>query len=138
MKEAIKIVNLRPVDGYTPKMKKVIDTREKYEVELELEEMPNAVWAAMFKDELAKSSPPNYLPNSRKDPHLNDKSITFFSSISQIENDGKRIAKLVDSVNEQVKQENKKIEEENKKEKGAEAEDEAIIRQMRDALKKII
>ena len=138
MKEAIKIVQLRPVDGYTPKMKKVLDTREKYEVELELEEMPDTVWAAMFKDELAKSSPPNYLQSSRKDPHLNDKSITFFTSISQIENDGKRIAKLVDSVNEQVKQENKKIEEENKKEKGAEAEDEAIIRQMRDALKKII
>jgi hypothetical protein len=138
MREAIKIVNLRPVDGYTPKMKKVIATREKYEVELELEESPDTVWAAMFKDELIKSSPPDYLQNSRKDPHLNDKSITFFTSISQIENDGKRIAKLVDSVNEQVKQENRKIEEENKKEKGTEAEDEAIIRQMRDALKKII
>ena len=138
MKEAIKTVNLRPVNGYTPKMKKVADTREKYEVELELEEKPSAVWVTIFKDELTKSSPLNYLQNSRKDPHLNDKSITFFTSISQIENDGKRIAKLVDSVNEQVKQENKQIEEETKKEKGAEAEDEAIMRQMRDVLKKII
>ena len=138
MREAIKIVNLRPVDGYTPKMKKVITSREKYEVELELEESPDTVWAAMFKAELIKTSPSGYLQNSRKDPHLNDKSITFFTSISQIENDGKRIAKLVDSVNEQVKQENKQIEEETKKEKGAEAEDEAIIRQMRDVLKKII
>jgi hypothetical protein len=138
MKEAIKIVSLRPVDGYTPKMKKLKDTKEKYEVELELEESPGTAWAAMFQDELIKSSPPNHLQNSRKDPHLNDRSITFFTTISQIENDGKRIAKLVDSVNEQVKQENKKIEEENKKERGAEAEDEAIIKQMRDALKKII
>jgi hypothetical protein len=116
----------------------VLDTRERYEVELELEEIPGKVWADIFRDELAKSSPPSHLQNSRRDSHLNDKSITFFTSISQIENDGKRIAKLVDSVNEQVKQENKKIEEENKKEKGAEAEDEAVIRQMRDALKKII
>ena len=138
MQEAIKIVNLRSVDGYTPKMKKVADTREKYEVELELEESPDDVWAAMFKDKLIKSSPSDYLENSRKDPHLNANSISFFTSLSQIENDGKRIAKLVDSVNEQVKQENKNIEEENKVEKGAEAEDEAIIRQMRDILKKII
>lgn len=138
MKEAIKIVNLRPVDGHTPKMNKMRDTKEKYEVELELEESPDTVWAAMFKEELIKSLPPNHLENSRKDPHLNDKSITFFTSLNQIENDGKRIARLVDSVNEEVKQENKKIEEENKKERGAEAEDEAIIRQMRDALKKII
>ncbi len=138
MKEAIKIINLTPVDGYTPKMKKVADTREKYEVELELEESPDNVWAAMFKDELIKSSPPDYLENSRKDPHLNANSITFYTSLRQIETDGKRIAKLVDSVNEQVKQENIKIEEENNVEKGAEAEDEASIRQMRDALKKII
>ena len=138
MKEPIKMVNLRPVDGYTPKMKKVIDTREKFEVELELDESPDHVWAAMFKDELIKNSPQDHLPNSRNDPHLNAKSITFFTSIGQIENDGKWIVKLVDSVNEQVKQENKRIEEENKKEKGAEAEDEAIIRQMRIALKKII
>lgn len=137
MREAIKIVSLRPVDGYTPKMKKVTDTREKFEVELELEESPDTVWATMFRDELIKSTPPGHL-QSRTDPHLNDKSITFFTSISQIENDGKRIAKLVASVNEQAKQENRKIEEETKKEKGAEAEDEAIIRQMRDALKKII
>ena len=114
------------------------NTKERYEVELELEESPDTVWAAMFKDEFIKKSPPDYLQNLSKDPHLNDKSITFFTSISQIENDGKWIAKLVDSVNEQVKQENKKIEEENKKEMGAEAEDEAIIKQMRDALKKII
>jgi len=138
MREAIKIVSLRPVDGYTPKMKKVAGIREKFEVELELEESPDTVWATMFRDELIKSSPPGHLQNSRTDPHLNDKSITFFTSISQIENDGKRIAKLVASVNEQAKQENRKIEEETKKEKGAEAEDEAIIRQMRDALKKII
>ena len=138
MREAIKIVNLKPVDEYTPKMKKVLDSREKFEVELELEESPDTVWATMFRDELIKSSPQGYLQNSSKDPHLNDKSITFFTSISQIENDGKRIAKLVDSVNEQVKQENKQIEEETKKEKGAEAEDEAIMRQMRDVLKKII
>lgn len=138
MREAIKIVSLRPVDGYTPKMKKVTTTREKFEVELELEESPDTVWATMFRDELVKSSPKGYLPNSSKDPHLNDKSITFFTSISQIEKDGKRIAKLVDSVNEQAKQENRKIEEETKKEKGAEAEDEAIIIKMRDALKKII
>ena len=138
MRETIKTVNLKPVDEYTPKMKKVLASREKFEVELELEESPDTVWATMFRDELIKSSPPGYLQNSSKDPHLNDKSITFFTSISQIENDGKRIAKLVDSVNEQVKQENKKIEEETKKEKGAEAEDEAIIRQMRDVLKKII
>src|SRR4030065_2146398 len=104
MSEAIKIVSLRPVDGYTPKMKKVLTTREKFEVELELEESPDTVWATMFRDELIKSFPPSYLPNSSKDPHLNDKSITFFTSISQIENYGKRIAKLVDSVNEQVKQ----------------------------------
>ena len=138
MREAIKIVNLKPVDEYTPKMKKVLSSREKFEVELELEESPDTVWATMFRDELIKSSPQGYLQNSSKDPHLNDKSITFFTSISQIENDGKRIAKLVDSVNEQVKQENKQIEEETKKEKGAEAEDEAIMRQMRDVLKKII
>jgi hypothetical protein len=138
MKEAIKIVNLRPVDGYTPKMNKVKDTREKYEIELELEESPENVWADLFKDELMKNSPPGHLVNSRNDPHLNAKSITFFTSISQIEEDGKWIVKIVDSVNEQVKQENEKIEEENKKEKGAEAEDEAIIKQMRIALKKII
>ena len=138
MKEAIKIVKLRPVNGYTPKMKKVKDTREKYEVELELEESPDTVWAAMFRDEVTNSLPPNHLESSRKDTHLNDKSITFFTSISQIENDGKQIAKLVDSVNEEVKQENKKIEEENKTEKGVDAEDEAIMRQMRDVLKKII
>ena len=138
MKEAIKIVNLRPVDGYTPKMNKVKDTREKYEVELELEESPEDVWAVLFRDELMKNSPPGHLENSRNDPHLNAKSITFFTSIGQIEEDGKWIVKIVDSVNEQVKQENEKIEEENKKEKGAEAEDEAIIKQMRDALKKII
>jgi hypothetical protein len=119
-------------------MNKVKDTKDKYEIELELEESPDHVWAALFKDEMIKSSPPDYLENSRKDPHLNVKSITFFTSLNQIENDGKRIAKLVDSVNEQVKQENKKIEEENKVEKGEEAEDEAIIRKMRDALKKII
>ena len=138
MREAIKTVNLRPVDGYTPKMKKVPATREKFEVELELEESPDTVWATMFRDELIKSSPKGYLQNSSKDPHLNEKSITFFTSISQIEKDGKRISKLVDSVNEQAKQENRQIAEETKKEKGAEAEDEAIIRQMRDALKKII
>ena len=137
MKETIKIVTLSPVDGYTPKMKKVIDTREKYEVELELEENPDHVWAAMFRDELMSllQDPAQRL---RRDPHLNVNSITFFTSISQIENDGKRIAKLIDSVNEQVKQENIKIEKENKAEKGAQEEDEAIIRQMRDLLKKII
>ena len=138
MKEAIKIIKLRPVDGYAPKIKKVKDTKEKYEVELELEESPDTVWAVLFKDELMKNSPPDHLENSRNDPHLNAKSITFYTSMSQIENDGKWITKIVDSVNEQVKQENKKIEEENRKEKGAEAEDEATIKQMRTALKKII
>ena len=138
MKEPIKIVNLRPVDGYTPKMKKVTDTKEKYEVELELEKSPGNVWAAMFKDEMVKSSLPSYLENSRKEPHLNAKSITFYSSLKLIETDGKRIALLVDSVNEQAKQENIKIIEENKKEKVDEEEDEAIIRQIRDALKRII
>jgi hypothetical protein len=133
MREAIKIVKLRPVDGYAPKIKKVKDTREKFEVELELEESPDTYWHATFKNELTKSSLPNYLQ-----PHLKDMSITFFTVVSQIENDAKRIAKIVDSVNEQAKQENEKIKEENKKETGAEAEDEDIIRQMRDALKKII
>jgi hypothetical protein len=33
MKEAIKEVNLRPVNGYVPKMKKVVETRDKYSVE---------------------------------------------------------------------------------------------------------
>ena len=44
MKEAIKEVNLRSVDGYTPKMKKVTETREKYEIELELEDTPDIFW----------------------------------------------------------------------------------------------
>jgi hypothetical protein len=138
MKEAIKMVNLRPVDGYAPKMKKVKDTREKYEVELELEASPGTFWVVLFKDELMKSLPPGHLENSRNDPHLNDKSITFFTSLNKIEYDGKLIAKLVDSVNARVKQEDIRILEENKEEKEEEELEEDVIRQMRDALKKII
>lgn len=138
MKEKIKMVNLRPVDGYTPKINKVTDTRELFEVELELEETPDNIWATMFKDEMIKNLPPDYLQNSRRDPHLKDKSIIFFTTINQIETDGKQIANLVDAVNEQVKQENIKIKEENQKEKGEKEEDEAIKRRMHDKLKKII
>ncbi len=138
MKEAIKIVNLRPVEGYTPKMKKVEGTKEKYEVELELEDTPDNFWAALFKDELMKSLPVGHLENLRNDPHLNDKSITFFTSLNKIEYDGRLIAKLVDSVNERVKQEDIQIVKENKDQKEEEALEEDVMRQMRDALKKII
>jgi len=138
MKEAIRVINLKPVDGYTPKMKRVKTTGEKYEVELELEEAPDALWAAIFREELEKSTPPDHLADSRSDTQLIEKSIMFFTSASQIEHDGKQIAELVDSVNARVKQENRKIEEENKREKGAEADDEAIMKRMREALKKII
>jgi hypothetical protein len=138
MKEAIKEVNLRSVDGYTPKMKKVADTRGKYEVELELEDTPDNFWVVLFKDELTKSLPDGHLENSRNDPHLNDKSITFFTSLNKIEYDGKMVAKLVDSVNERVKQEDIRIVQENNDQRVEEALEEDVIRQMRDSLKKII
>jgi hypothetical protein len=138
MKEAIKKVNLRHVGEYNPKMKKVADTRDKYEVELELADTPDNFWVALFKDELKKSLPEGHLENSRNDPHLNDKSITFFTSLSKIEYDSKLIAKLVDSVNERVKQEDIRIVEENKDEKKEEEIEEDVMRQMRDVLKKII
>jgi hypothetical protein len=138
MREAIKEVNFRPVDGYTPKMKKVADNRDKYMVELELDDAPDIFWVTLFKDELTKSLPDGHLENSRNDPHLNDKSITFFTSLNKIEDDGKLISKLVDSVNERVKQEDIRIVKENKDQIEEEALEEDVIRQMRDALKKII
>ena len=138
MKEAIKEVNLRPVGGYTPKMKKVAETRDKYAVELELEDTPDIFWVTLFKDELMKSLPEGHLENPRNDAHLNDKSITFFTSLNKIEDDGKQMAKLVDSVNERVKQEDIRIVKENKDQKEEEELEEDVIRQMHDALKKII
>ena len=138
MKEAIKEVNLRSVGGYTPKMKKVADTRDKYAVELELEDTPDIFWVTLFKDELMKSLPEGHLENPRNDAHLNDKSITFFTSLNKIEYDGKQMAKLVDSVNERVKQEDIRIVKENKDQKEEEELEEDVIRQMHDALKKII
>ncbi len=138
MKEAIKEVNLKHVDEYTPKMKKVTETRDKYAVELELSDIPDNFWVALFKDELSKSLPLGHLENSRNDPHLNDKSITFFTSLNKIEDDSKHIAELVDSVNERVKQEDIRIVKENKDQKEEEELEEDITRQMHAALKKII
>jgi hypothetical protein len=138
MKEAIKEVHLRSVGGYTPKMKKVTETREKYEVELELEDTPAISWITLFKDELKKNFPDGHLENSRNDPHLNDKSITFFTSLNKIEDNGKLIIKLVDSVNERVKQEDIRILKENKDQMEEEEIEEDVMRQMHDALKKII
>ena len=87
---------------------------------------------------MKKSLPDGHLENSRNDPHLNDKSITFFTSLNKIEDNGKLITKLVDSVNERVKQEDIRIVKENKDQQEEEELEEDVMRQLHDALKKII